>query len=67
MADLTCPSCRAVISEDGEKVLKRSPRIKRMDDLEEELKDARSRLEKLEKGGSRGTRKPDADESSDEW
>lgn len=64
MADkLTCPSCKAVISADGETVITRSPRIKRMDDLEEELRDTRKRIEAVEKKGAESGSK----KSDDEW
>lgn len=68
MANIECPSCKAVISEDGEKVIKRSPRIKRLDDLIDSEKAMSARIEalekKLEKGGSGGKEKEDPD---DDW
>lgn len=65
MANIECPSCKATISDDGQKVFRRSPRIKRLDDLIEDNKDLKSRLDALEKNLEKGANH--AQKEDDEW
>lgn len=49
MAEITCPACRATISDDGETVIKQSPRIARVVQLENDVKEAKQEIADLKK------------------
>jgi NifU-like protein involved in Fe-S cluster formation len=45
---ITCPACRAEISNDGETVFKESTRLSRVEKMEDEVKSNRLAIDKLQ-------------------